>query len=275
MPYLQGFSKAAREGRLSLATICNPHDHEPYVERLARIEENRRQSWGSWKPRWGGTLARRQLELSRGRSTLRRSILLLTFLVSTAITAPQAQSAVFFLLSPTTAKPGDPVVLRSPGTPEGFRNSSRLKPFQRPLRIYLVRDAIADDVKSPADPRLVFIGNFVGGQNGRGVLRFTVPKLPAGTYTTAWYRSWPCDIVGVCGPKFSTLGPIEGRTDLLPQYAPKLVLHVQGGTSFPWLLVSVLGLGFLGAAVLLRVWLWRRFPRFRDRLAGQHRAASP
>ena len=97
-----------------------------------------------------------------------------------------ASAALFFTFSPTTAKPGDRVMLRIPGTPARFdvaRDGTRQ--LRRPMRIFLVRNAVAGSVRSPRDRRLHAVGSMIADRDGRGLLRFTLPRLPPGMYAVA------------------------------------------------------------------------------------------
>ena len=99
--------------------------------------------------------------------------------------ATSASAALFFLFSPTAALPGDVVKVRLGGTPAGFTPAQRERPFQRPIRIYLVQDGVAGDVRSRFDPRLHFVGALVPDRNARGMLAFEAPPLDSGTYVVA------------------------------------------------------------------------------------------
>jgi hypothetical protein len=154
-------------------------------------------------------------------------IRLTAFVLATAVVAAtlagSALAALFFVFSPTAATPGDRVSLRTPGTPPSFNVRKRgVKPLQRPIRLYLVSNAIADDVSSPTDPRLHYVGSIVLDRRGRGVLRFIVPEIPADSYAVA----------GVCvqcarhsaGRTFFVLYVTE--RDIAPHWRPLMLLRV-------------------------------------------------
>jgi hypothetical protein len=106
--------------------------------------------------------------------------------VLAAVSAGGAFAALFFLFNPTTARPGDRVAVRTPGTPANFSVERRgVKPFQRPIRLYLISNAVAADVSSPRDARLRSIGSIVLDKRGHGMLRFTVPELSPDDYAVA------------------------------------------------------------------------------------------
>jgi hypothetical protein len=77
------------------------------------------------------------------------------------------------------------VTVRLGGTPAGFTLADRRRPLQRPIRVYLVRDGVAAEVRGRFDPRLHFVGTLVPDRSARGVLEFTVPPLDTGTYAVA------------------------------------------------------------------------------------------
>jgi hypothetical protein len=134
------------------------------------------------------------ISLVRGNTsgeTMKRLALVAVSLV--ALAAPmKAGAASFFLFDRRDAAPNDRVTVRTGGTPERFTLSHRVKPFQRPIRLYLVRHDVAAQVRSRLDSRLHFVGSIVPDKNGRGLLTFSVPPLDAGAYTIAyWCRACP------------------------------------------------------------------------------------
>ena len=96
-----------------------------------------------------------------------------------------ASGALFFLFKPTSATPGDLVDVRLAGTPASFTASRRVRPFQRPIRLYLVPNRIADDTHTRFDSRLSFVGQLVPDKNGRGIVTFRVPPLDTDDYALA------------------------------------------------------------------------------------------
>jgi hypothetical protein len=103
-----------------------------------------------------------------------------------ALAAPaNAGAALFFLFNQPSAAPNDRVTVRTGGTAKNFKLSKRLKPFQRPVRLYLIRQDLATQVRSRFDSRLNFIGSLVADRNGHGLLTFSVPPLDPATYTIA------------------------------------------------------------------------------------------
>jgi hypothetical protein len=110
---------------------------------------------------------------------------LLALAVLSAATATSAGAALFFLFTPTSARSGELVSIRLGGTPAGFTAGQRQKPLRPPIRVYLVRENIADDVRSRLDRRLHFVGTIVPDRRSRGVLTFPAPPLDSGTYVAA------------------------------------------------------------------------------------------
>lgn len=112
------------------------------------------------------------------------------FLAAVAVAgaaAGDARASLFFLFEPTAAKPGDVVTVRTGGTPKSFTLRQRVRPFQRPIRLYLVPNRLAPDVHNRFDRRAHFIGRVVPDRNGHGLLRFTVPPLDTDSYIVgAW-----------------------------------------------------------------------------------------
>jgi hypothetical protein len=117
---------------------------------------------------------------------MKRLALLTVALVALAAPA-DAGAALFFLFDRPTAAPNDRVTVRTGGTPKQFTLEKRARPFQRPVRLYLLRDELVAQVHSRLDARLSFIGSIVPDRNGRGVLSISVPALEAGSYTIAYW----------------------------------------------------------------------------------------
>jgi hypothetical protein len=62
-----------------------------------------------------------------------------------------------------------------------------VKPFQRPVRLYLPREEFVARVHSRFDSRLTFVGSIVSDKKGRGLLTVSVPPLDTGTHTHAYW----------------------------------------------------------------------------------------
>jgi hypothetical protein len=110
---------------------------------------------------------------------------LLGVAILAATLAGSASAALFFVFSPMAAQPGDIVQVRLGGTPAGYTLAQRRRPFQRPIRLYLVPNRVAGGVRSRFDPRLHFVGAVVPDRNARGVLAFKAPPLDSGTCVVA------------------------------------------------------------------------------------------
>jgi hypothetical protein len=182
---------------------------------------------------------------------LRALALVLVAALAAGTIAGRAESALFFVFSPTAAKPGEDVAVLTPQTPWSFdlrRDGAR--PLQHPIPLYLVPNAIADDVTSPDDPRLRAIGSIILDRTGRGVLRFVVPTLPSDRYAVA----------GICvqcapysrGSTFFVL-PVGPRT-IAREWRPVMLLRVEGTSALepkskrrdallPWALAALGALG--------------------------------
>lgn len=105
-----------------------------------------------------------------------------------ALAAPaNARAALFFLVDRPSASPNDRVTVRTGPTPRSFELNQRVKPLQRAVRLYLVRNDLAADVHSRIDWRLRFVGSLAADRDGRGLLAFSVPPLDSGTYTLAYW----------------------------------------------------------------------------------------
>jgi hypothetical protein len=153
---------------------------------------------------------------------LQRLTVLGAGVVIAAALANGAAGALFFLFKPTSAEVGDRVSLRTPGTSAGFdvrRRGSR--PLQRPIRLFIVSNAIAAEVRSRHDPRLHPIGSIVLDKRGRGALQFTVPRLKPGSYAVA----------GICRPcaRYSfgrTFFVLNVGKGIAPKWRPLMLLRI-------------------------------------------------
>src|SRR5215208_5410914 len=139
-----------------------------------------------------------------------------------AAAAPDnGRAALFFLFSSTSATPGETVTVRLGGTPKSFTPAQAMRPFQRPIRVYLVPNAAAR-VHTRFDTRLHFVGSLVPDARARGILRFTVPPLDADRYAVA---AWcPGCAQSSFGRTFFTL-PVGSGT--AATYRPFMLLTVR------------------------------------------------
>jgi hypothetical protein len=99
--------------------------------------------------------------------------------------AATAHGALFLLFKPTAATTGDRVVVRLGGTPATFTLDRRVKPLRPAIRVYLVRNEVANSVRSRFDRRISFVGELHPDRNGHGLLTFSVPPLDTGDYVAA------------------------------------------------------------------------------------------
>lgn len=90
-------------------------------------------------------------------------------------TAGTVNAALFLILTPESGPPGTEVTGQTGGQGT-FRSAVG------PLQTYLVEEADADGVASPADPALVDIGQLTVDGEGNGSIRFVVPDLVPGAY---------------------------------------------------------------------------------------------
>jgi hypothetical protein len=91
-----------------------------------------------------------------------------------------------------------------------------------PIRLYLVRNAVAAKVKTPGDRRLRYIGQIVLDKGARGIRTFTVPPLSAGSYAVA-------NVCPSCG-RYSfgrTFFVAHVGADVVPRYRPLMLLRIQ------------------------------------------------
>lgn len=152
-----------------------------------------------------------------------RLALLVALAVLAAAAAPEnGRAAIFFLFEPTSAKTGETVTVRLGGTPKDFTQAQAVRPFQRPIRLYLTPNGIAARVHTRFDTRLHFIGFLVPDKRFRGRLTFTLPPLDTGRYAVAaWCHG--CAQYSF-GRTFFTL-PVGSGT--AARYRPFMLLQVR------------------------------------------------
>ena len=116
-----------------------------------------------------------------------------------ALLAPAASASLWLTFSTTRAPPGTVVTARTFG-----RGSLAAVPPDTRLRVFLVR-AGEQDVTSPADRRLVPLGELTVDARGNGRLRFEVPDVAPGDYTT--YTHCPPCAASSAGRELLPTGP--------------------------------------------------------------------
>ena len=102
----------------------------------------------------------------------------LAALAVAALTAGIAQAALWLNFSRASAAPGEVVFVRTAGT--GALAGART----RPVRVYLAPSAVAAQIRSTRDHRLVLLGRLRIDRKGTGHLRFVTPRVRAGNYKT-------------------------------------------------------------------------------------------
>jgi hypothetical protein len=102
-----------------------------------------------------------------------------------------------------------------------------VKPFQRPIRLYLVGHDLTAQVHSRLDSRLSFVGSIVPDKNFRGVLTISVPPLDADEYTIAYWC--PACAAHSRGRTFFVQEPDQ----FVPRYRAQGLLRIGAGASCP------------------------------------------
>lgn len=110
---------------------------------------------------------------------VRRLVVLgLAALAAAALTAGVAQAALWLNFSRASAEPGEVVFVRTAGT--GALAGAR----SRPVRVFLAPSAVAAQIRSTRDRRLVLLGRLRIDRKGTGHLRFVTPSVKPGYYKT-------------------------------------------------------------------------------------------
>jgi len=153
---------------------------------------------------------------------IRAVIVLISAGVAAGVLAASANAALFFFFNPTSARPGEKVVIRTAGTPAGFTLRQRTRPFQQPMQIYLVSNTVASQVVSRDDVRLHYVGSLVPDKYGRGILRFRVPGVEPGDYAAA---AWCPQCARYSNGRAFTVLSVDER--IVPKYRRLMLLRVQ------------------------------------------------
>jgi hypothetical protein len=162
--------------------------------------------------------------------------------LATAAWSAPAAAALYLTFTTTQAASGTLVVAQTGGT-----GALANLPASAALDVFLAPAEEAETIMSVDDSRLVRIGRLRVDEQGNGHLRFVVPELPPGDYTTLTHCA-PCARFSA-GRQLVSTGPFDGAF---------VVLDEADGDGFPPDL-RVLGVGgallVSGAAGL---WMIRR-----------------
>jgi|ERR671924_265787 hypothetical protein len=120
----------------------------------------------------------------------RRVVVIAAAALATAGVAGAASAALSLTFDRAAAAPGETVVARTAGK-GAFARALRATVRRSPPRVFLVDPAEAEQVRSPADARLVELGRLRIDRRGNGRLEFVVPDVSRGEYTTLIYCR-PC-----------------------------------------------------------------------------------
>jgi hypothetical protein len=149
---------------------------------------------------------------------MQRFALIAVALVALIVPA-NARATLVLVFDQPTAAPNDRVIVRIAGTPTDFGLEQRVKPLQRPVRIYVVRADVAGEIRSRLDRRLIFIGLVVPDRNGRGLMTFSTPPLDSGAYVLAYWQG-------------RTL-VVQQLTQLVQRYRSRTLLRIETTESCP------------------------------------------
>jgi hypothetical protein len=175
--------------------------------------------------RWAGPSAPRNNAWQNAlivTSVVRFALAVVAAFLVAGIAPANGRAALFFLFNPNVAQPGEYATIRTAGTPATFKQRRREKPFRQAMRLYLVSNAVAAEVKSRSDPRLHYIGSLVPGRNGAGILRFKVPRLESDSYAAA---VWCPGCAGYSGGRKFFVLPVD--ESIIPYFRPLMLLRVQ------------------------------------------------
>ena len=127
-----------------------------------------------------------------------------------AISPPCASGALFLAFSGTQASPGEAVIVQTGGT-----GALRSISASEPVRVFLAPAEEATTITSADDSRLVLLGRLRIDGEGNGFLRFVVPDIAAGEYTTVTHCA-AC-AASSAGRQLLPTGPFPGAFVVLEQ----------------------------------------------------------
>jgi hypothetical protein len=160
---------------------------------------------------------------------------LVAAVVAASALAGAASGALFLRFSPTRADAGEVVIAHTAGK-GALANIPKGSP---PLRVFLVPASEADRIASPSDGRLLALGRLQVDPSGDGSLRFTVPDVAPGSYTTLTYCA-PCAAFSG-GRTMAPTGPFPGS----------FVVTRERGGDFPlWAVLLAATAVLVGAGVV-------------------------
>jgi hypothetical protein len=155
-------------------------------------------------------------------------------LLAAAVFAGGASGALFLRFSSTRAEPGEVLIAQTAGN-GALASIPKGSP---PLRVFLVPTHEADRIRSPSDDRLTALGRLRADRKGDGSLRFTVPDVPPGSYTTLTYCV-PCAAFSQ-GTRWAPTGPFPGP----------FVVTRKGDDGFPFWPVLLAATALVGAGAV-------------------------
>ena len=171
------------------------------------------------------------------------------------VVAERADAALFVVFEPAEAEAGDVVTLRLGGTPADFTPADAEPPAGEPVRVFLVPNYAAADVRAADDERLTYVATIEPDASGHGVATFTVPDLAPGLYAAAFDCPACADNSG--GRTFSVVDAVE---DVAPEYRGRVGLTIERGAISWWWPVIIVA--FVAAAAVFAVGRRRRTTAF-------------
>ncbi len=181
----------------------------------------------------------------------KRTLLMAAVLiVGTLVLSTNAWSALFLTFSGTQAAPGTAVIVQT-----GGRNALSNVPASETLRLFLAPKGVAATIMSANDSRLILVGRLHIDAQGNGFLRFIVPEIPVGDYTT--FVHCPACATSSASAELLATGPFPGSF---------VVLGKEDGSSLaPFLVAAAVALGIAIGWTLRRRTRTSRWPRRRPK----------
>lgn len=182
---------------------------------------------------------------------MKRAALALSVTSSFAgIVVVAASAALSLTFSTTRSLPGAVVTIRTGGSGA----LAGIGTGESPLRVFFIKADEVDPnspdigVTSPGDDRLIRLGDLTVDPEGNGTLRFTVPDVPGGEYTTV-IHCIPCAPFSG-GRELLATGPFPEPFIVLARGSDEgISVSVNEGT-LPWELAIVGGVALALAALV-------------------------
>lgn len=156
----------------------------------------------------------------------------LALIVALTVGTTSAWGALFLTFSGAQAEPGAVVIVQT-----GGRGALPNVLASETLRVFLAPVSEADAITSPDDRRLVLLGRLRIDDDGNGFLRFVVPDVPVGDYTTFTHCARCAS--GSAGAELLATSPFPGSFVVLASQDDSWITPLALGAAAATVLVGI------------------------------------